>query len=658
MITIPEPSVSVPKSTVLEAKVLLGVQGQIKSLAAQFNVINSFLRDSEGKRDEQEVVRELMRQIHDVALEAEDVLDDFMLVVEKYKRRNFMGKFIHGINHAARLNNVASTIDGINAILQRRGRDVEQEDVVGFKDEADALLTKLITGTTKLDFVSIVGMGGLGKTTLAMKIYNDPVVSGFFHCQAWVFVSEEYNTGEVVLGITRSVMPTVDLEILAEKKDEELQDMLYRHLKGQRYLGVMDDIWKPEMLLTDEEGWELFSKKVFRGEPCLPDLMDLGKKIVRRCRGLPLSVVVMAGILAKEKSYHKWSKTIDHISSYLSEDTACVEILALSYHDLPRKLKPCFLYFAAFPEDFEVSVLQLIRLWVAEGFIQQIGDRTSEYIAEDYLETLVDRSLVQEGRLRVDGGLKTCRIHDLLRDLCISESKKEKFLETETKVSSSKSAESRCRRLSSTVALPESSCQNHPVEGIMTLVKRGLLASLTRLGLSGYQPDFYSGINNYSWELLFCMSQLENLQSPKLASQIGYSVLAKCLDPNKVPSKLTKMPLTSTLLTSGFETLGKVPHLRILKLLEDSFEPHAEVLFPEGPFPELRILYMFKVKAEAWTLMSGAVSHLQRLVVKECQFQAVQADILLELDDLKDIEVAWPSPELAVAFKVLEPIED
>lgn len=116
-------------------------------------------------------------------------------------------------------------------------------------------------------------------------------------------------------------------------------------------------------------------------------------------------------------------------------------------------------------------------------------------------------------------------------------------------------------------------------------------------------------------------------------------ILAKCLDPNKVPSRLTKMTLTRTLLSSGLEVLGKVPHLRILKLLEDSFSPLAEVVFPEESFPELRILYMFKVNAKAWTLKGGAVSHLQSLVVKKCQFQAVRADILLELYNLKDIEV-------------------
>ena len=121
---------------------------------------------------------------------------------------------------------------------------------------------------------------------------------------------------------------------------------------------------------------------------------------------------------------------IGHVNSYLIEDRSqCQDILALSYNHLPRRLKPCFLYLGIYPEDFEIPARQLIRLWIVEGFVQQTGNRNVEDVAEDYLEELIDRSLIQVARTRTDGGVKTCRIHDLLRDLCISESKEEKFLE-------------------------------------------------------------------------------------------------------------------------------------------------------------------------------------------------------------------------------------
>ncbi|KAL9264740.1 Disease resistance protein RPP13-like protein [Drosera capensis] len=842
-----------------EAKILLGVGDQVKALAAQLNLINAFLQASEGKRDEQKVVKELLRQILDVSLEAEDVLDDFMLAVEKQKRRNFVGKAIHGINHAARLTKVSLIIDGINttikrifddvttygieikdgsvgnseselaAIVRRRRQDVEQEYVVGFKDVEAALLTKLVSGWSKLDFVSIVGEGGLGKTTIAKKMYNNRFVNEFFHRLAWVYVSEDYNTRDVILGIMKSVMPlTYKEELLAGLKVEELRDMLFKQLKGQRYLVVLDDIWKPEMWeevkgcfpdadnqsrimitsrkkevaiaispsstyslrrLTDDEGWELFSKKVFRGGSCPSDLVGTGKEIAKGCRGLPLSIVVMAGISAKDISYRRWSKLKDHVSSYLTEDKTSVEIVALSYHDLPRELKPCFLYFAAFPEDFEVPARQLMRLWISEGFIQPIGKLTLEDIAEDNLQKLIDRSLVQAGRSRADGGVKTCRIHDSLRELCITESKNEKFLETEIKIDSSKPKESNRRRISLHCSAPRfilsKSCDfsqirsiqsfgsddrklmkahwkavsegkllrvldfgtniieevpdaaeelfllkylsinapslkvfpssilnlwsletldmratrlavvpngiyklqklRHlylagavklleprskqledgwniqtlstvaPVEGTKTLVKRGLLASVTRLGLFGSNSSEWKDLES-QWDVLSGISQLQNLQSLKLASEMGDVVIVRYLNPNVVPSGLTKMTLINTRIGSkSLEMLGNLPSLRILKLLEDSIQPGMDnFVFAECSFPQLRLLHMSKLKASLWDLKGGAVPHLQRLVMRDCSFWSIGAGVLLELDELKEIEITWPHPWFARMLKDIE----
>jgi hypothetical protein len=255
--------------------------------------------------------------------------------------------------------------------------------------------------------------------------------------------------------------------------EDELKKQLVRCLQGRRFLVVMDDIWRAEVwdevrsvfpdnsnrsrilitsrnkevalyashtppyylpFLKENESWEIFRKKVFRGEICPPELETLGRQIAKGCRGLPLSIVVLAGRLAKmDKSLHIWSKFVGDVTSLLNsnEDTTiCQKILSLSYTDLPRHLKPCFLYFGIYPEDFQIPVVELVSLWVAEGFIQPKGNRLPEDDAEMYLEELIDRSLIQVvRRRRIDGGVKTCRIHDLLRDLCISESAEEKFLE-------------------------------------------------------------------------------------------------------------------------------------------------------------------------------------------------------------------------------------
>ncbi|KAK9755302.1 hypothetical protein RND81_01G016500 [Saponaria officinalis] len=316
--------------------------------------------------------------------------------------------------------------------------------------------------------MSIIGMGGLGKTTVAKKLNNDDkVIRKHFKCIGWVFVSDQdYKTQEVILNLLKSLGKKMD--VLEPMETQELKRTLCDHLMGQRYLIFLDDVWHKTMwdevkecfpdksngsrivitsriaevaryaspkephflrFLDKEESWSLFSKKVFRGDPCPRHLEPLGRQIAMKCKGLPLSIVVLGSMLAtKEKSERVWERTMNYVSSFISEDKTCLQVLALSYHNLPLELKPCFLYFGAFPEDYEISVRRLIALWLAEGLVQSVGNRPLEDVAESYLEELINRSLVQVGKKRTDGGLKTCRIHDLCRDLCIEEATRENFL--------------------------------------------------------------------------------------------------------------------------------------------------------------------------------------------------------------------------------------
>ncbi|KAJ0538824.1 putative P-loop containing nucleoside triphosphate hydrolase, leucine-rich repeat domain superfamily [Helianthus annuus] len=362
-------------------------------------------------------------------------------------------------------NHVCSYLYLIN---RRCPPSVEEENVVGFDKEAEKVVGWLKAATDELEVISVVGMGGLGKTTLVKKVYNDSSVQYEFFIRSWVYVSQVYSTREVFLKILYDV--TRENKDMSQWSVETIADELRTRLKDGKYLIVLDDIWTKKAwddlrivfpnnrngsrilitsrnkdvavhantsldpyqlrFLTDDESWELLEKKVFpKGTRCSRELEDLGKQIARKCYGLPLAIVVIAGILKKkDKARSSWEKVEQKVNTYVAmEPEQCMEVLALSYNHLPYDLKACFLYFGVFPEDFEIPVWKLIHIWVAEGFIQRTGDASAEEMAEENLQDLVDRNLILVEKRRANGGIKTCRIHDMLHDMCVKQAEEENF---------------------------------------------------------------------------------------------------------------------------------------------------------------------------------------------------------------------------------------
>ncbi|KAI5678097.1 hypothetical protein M9H77_09047 [Catharanthus roseus] len=472
---------------------LSGVKDQVESLHRELSLMKAFLKDSREKRSEYEYVRELVRQITDVSYEAEDVIDTFVVIASMQKARSTMKRVLHAYDHSTRMVNVAKQIESIKIKVKeiydkkmfgienlysgevsrknspKKKPVVEVENVVGLNDEANIIVGLLTKGTEHLEVVSIVGMGGLGKTTLAKKVFTHPSIEYHFYNRAWIYMSQEYSRREVFLDILDAMGLRTDQ--MSKMSDDRLAEELCGHLRSNRYLIVIDDVWTndawndikmafpntsngsrilltsrntevakhanpysdPHQLrfLTVEESWELLCRKVFREGSCLPELEELGRSIAQKCYGLPLAIVVVSGLLSKKpKTRDWWKRVAESVSAYVAKDPEqCMDVLALSYKHLPDHLKVCFIYFGVFPEDFEIPVWRLLRLWVAEGFIQQTGHESVEDTAEEFLEDLVDRNLVLVAKRRANGRIKSCRIHDMLRDLCLREGAVEKFLQ-------------------------------------------------------------------------------------------------------------------------------------------------------------------------------------------------------------------------------------
>ncbi|CDO99208.1 unnamed protein product [Coffea canephora] len=160
---------------------------------------------------------------------------------------------------------------------------------------------------------------------------------------------------------------------------------------------------------------------------CPPTLSEVGFQIAKTCRGLPLTVVLVAGILATT-AQDGWEEVAKCLSSIVLDNKDCKKTPELSYSHLPDYLKPCLLYFAAFQEDEVINVRRLLWLWIAEGMVQQTKGKSLEESAYDYLMALISRSLVVVTKQRTMGGAKGCQLHDLVHEYCVEKAKEESFL--------------------------------------------------------------------------------------------------------------------------------------------------------------------------------------------------------------------------------------
>ncbi|XP_073121209.1 putative late blight resistance protein homolog R1C-3 [Henckelia pumila] len=486
-------------------------KAQIDSLLENITFLQKFLEDfSLMRRDE---IQGLEEKIVSSANAAKDVIESFVAVQilqnSKAKRRwvgifrcldfvkllgkkgtlsNELKSFIPFSQNLQKVIEEISSLkkdvmkiketEGIKIMEQPRkaatagsfilGASHSKNTMVGFDEDLIQIMETLTGDESNLHILSIVGMGGIGKTTLAKNVFDNPLIVQHFDRRAWVTISQQYSVHEILLGLLEYIGVLVGGG--EEITQDELGLRLHKSLFDRRYFIVMDDMWSIEVwdatkrffpennngsrvmvttrltnvaddfrscaphqlrLLDEDQSWALFCDKVFGPESCPPELEEVGKTIVRNCGALPLAIVVISGLLAKcNRTVEYWEYVANDTYKALNMggDGLCFEILYLSYKHLPVHLKPCFLYMATFPEDSKIRITRLVKLWVAEGILKPIRSRSLEEIAEENLKDLIDRNLIMIHYYGFSNKMKTCTIHDLLRDLSIREALKENFL--------------------------------------------------------------------------------------------------------------------------------------------------------------------------------------------------------------------------------------
>ncbi|KAH0692461.1 hypothetical protein KY285_019558 [Solanum tuberosum] len=572
------------------------------------------------------------------------------------------------------------------ATLRRTSSYVDDQDYifVGLEDVVQTLLSQLLKAGPRRSVLSIYGMGGLGKTTLARNLYTSPDILNSFRTRAWICVSQEYNTMDLLQNIIKSVQGRTKetLELLERMTEGDLEIYLRDLLKERKYLVVVDDVWQKEAweslkrafldnkngsrviittrkadvaeraddrgfvhklcFLSQEESWDLFCKKLLDVQAMVPEMQSLAKDKVEKCRGLPLAIVVLSGLLSHKKGLNEWQKVKDHLWKNIKEDKSneISNILSLSYNDLSTALKQCFLYFGIFPEDQVVGADKIMQLWMAEGFIPR-GEERMEDVAEGFLNELIRRSLVQVARTFWEKVSK-CRVHDLLCDLAIQKALEVNFFDIYDPRSHSISF----------------LCIRHVIhsEGERSVFQHlyvlyldmnvgnmfidvpeaiGSLYHLKFLSLRGIR-DVPSSIGNlknlrtlvvhvggYTFQLPCETAYLMNLRH--LVARYYSKPLKLRLEgkieklPDLFPNSITMKALFYSGLTEDpMPILGMLPNIRNLILDEASYEG-KEILCSANSFSQLEFLILGDLeKLETWHLATSAMPLIKSLGIHQC----------------------------------------
>ncbi|KAL7153489.1 hypothetical protein ABFS83_04G172300 [Erythranthe nasuta] len=346
-----------------------------------------------------------------------------------------------------------------------------ESNMVGLSDQFTRIKGRLLNSSqSERMVVCLAGMAGIGKTTLAKKLCQDPLITSHFSAHVFVTIGPKWRSIYTLIDILKQLDPRPREIMLLE--GEEVLDCLKRSisesLKGLRYLIVLDDVWNEELELVNifpddkngsrvllttrieevgkflncgynvrfldkKESWDLLRRKVFGEEESFSYALErAGKKIAENCEGLPLTIVTVGDILSKsQKTLEYWNEVADEKQHSVYKDAydQMSNVLYPSYDYLPQHLKACFLYIGAFPQSYMLHVPRLMNLWSAEGFPDSepilSSDPPTIYASNTYYYYICE--LRRKSVVMFDRKQRGYRLHSSFWYLCNKEAAKNKL---------------------------------------------------------------------------------------------------------------------------------------------------------------------------------------------------------------------------------------
>ncbi|XLS46764.1 hypothetical protein HN51_021122, partial [Arachis hypogaea] len=489
-----------------------GLKDEIKKFESSLRTIDAYLIDAENKQAKNHSIDEWLKQLREAFDDAGDILDE----IEYETKRNEVVKIYGSISiKVRRFFSYTSNLLAFRIKMAHKIKDMKQKmdekikegrnlgiieqhvntpalehnlpwretasslsfRVCGRLEEKEEIINSLMTQkleANSIDVISIVGIGGLGKTTLAQMVYNDTQVKANFDTLMWVCVSDDFDVKKLIQKIIHAASKRENV-VDANSSLEYMISLLNQNLHGKKFLLVLDDVWNENHNKWDElrthlleaagdknskiivttrsqkvvdivgsnlvmkleglpenECWRVFVKCAFqeeKEEEKYPRLKQIGEQIVKKCKGVPLAITTLGCLLrSKFHDENEWRKIRDNeVWNLNQEETDIFPSLKLSYNHLPPQVKQCFSYCSCFSKDYDFHVIELIMFWMAHGLLQPTReDEDAEDIGELYIKKLVSTSLLQihdgDDLFRLFDfqnlmAFKRLKMHDLVHDV-------------------------------------------------------------------------------------------------------------------------------------------------------------------------------------------------------------------------------------------------
>ncbi|KAG8364955.1 hypothetical protein BUALT_Bualt18G0052400 [Buddleja alternifolia] len=482
----------------------------------------------------------------------------------------------------------------------------EESEIYGRKEEKEMIIKEIVGSGREQDDLSIYaiwGMGGLGKTTLAKLVYNDARIEKHFELRIWVCVSDDFNTERLV----REIIESIEGGGCSVSGSDPLQRLLREKLRGRKFLLVLDDVWnednnmwdglkqvlrygsKGSMLmvttriekvalmmgtmapfnignLSEDDSWSLFKQRAFKTEEVDENLVAMGKVIVKKCGGVPLAIKALGSLMRFKSHESEWLAIKESEIWHLPDDeNRILPALRLSYDNLMPYMRQCFAYCCIFPKDHEMEEIELVQLWMANGFIPSEGQTDLHLAGHLIFKELVWRSFFQDGEINFRGE-RTCKMHDLLHDLALSVMKHETYILQDRKVP--EFPKMLCHlglHLKSSWAIPENESK------LKLPIDNSLRSLIVHEGNVLHRAQgFLSFLSKQQYLRVLDMNYHKIVELPNLAYKLVHlrKLSMSCSGLKELPESLTCLHNLQTLKLRDTRDLLKLPkRLKVLKNL-------------------------------------------------------------------------------------------